>query len=85
MNIPSKRIAAAGAVVASSLILSACGSTNLPTPTPTPSATAAAKQEDQFGLAFGTDFRADPNTEPAAVNDGDLIAISLVTEPVAIN
>ena len=42
------------------------------------------KQEDQFGVRFGMAFRADPNSEPFAVNDGDLTAISFTTEPVDI-
>lgn len=43
------------------------------------------RQEDQFGTAFGVAFRAAMNSEPAAVMDGDIVPISLTTEPVAVN
>lgn len=68
--------------------LAACGSgygNGGSTPTPTPGQTGTARQEDQFGIAFGNAFRADPNGEPSPVADGDLVAISLTTEPVTIN
>lgn len=42
-------------------------------------------QEDQFGTVFGTDFRTAANTDPApSVNDGDIVPVSLTTEPVNI-
>ena len=44
-----------------------------------------ARQEDQFGVQFGTAFRADNNSEPYNPADGDIVAISLTTEPVNIN
>ena len=68
--------------------LSACGDgngSNTPTPTPTPGQTGTARQEDQFGIAFGNAFRAAPDGEPSPVADGDLVAVSLTTEPVTIN
>jgi hypothetical protein len=74
----------ASAVTVLATGLAACGNGNS-TPTPTPGQTAAARQEDQFGIAFGNDFRADPNSEPAQVADGDVVAVSLTTEPVTIN
>ena len=64
--------------------LAACSSGNY-TPTPTPTQTVTALQEDQFGIAFGQDFRAFPNGEPSPVADSDVVAISLTTEPVTIN
>lgn len=64
--------------------LGACGSGNY-TPTPTPTQTVTAQQEDQFGIVFANAFRASPNGEPVSVSDGDLVAISLTTEPVTIN
>lgn len=42
-------------------------------------------QEDKFGTAFGTDFRASKTTEPVNVNAGDIVAVSLTTDPIAIN
>ena len=71
------------------LALSACGSSSsvppIASPAPTPAPSTAVRQEDQFGTQFGIAFRADPNSEPFAVNDGDLVAISFTTEPVTIN
>jgi len=71
--------------------LASCGSNNnntvtTPPPIATPPAppVQVAKQEDQFGSVFATDFRAMMNGEPATVNDGDIVAISLTTEPVMI-
>ena len=43
------------------------------------------KQEDQFGIAFARDFRADANGEPFAVADGDLIPVTLLTDPITVN
>lgn len=87
MTRTSKLILQASAAVMLATGLAACGSNanNTPTPTPTPTQTAAARQEDQFGVAFGNDFRAAPDGEPSPVADGDLVAISLTTEPVTIN
>ena len=74
----------ASAVIMLAAGLAACGSGKY-TPTPTPTQTVTALQEDQFGIAFGQDFRAGPNGEPSPVADGDVVAISLTTEPVTIN
>lgn len=84
MKRKTHRLLQASAVTVLASGLAACGGSSY-TPTPTPSQTAAARQEDQFGIAFGNDFRADPNSEPAPVADGDLVAVSLTTEPVPIN
>lgn len=51
----------------------------------TPPAVTATAQEDKFGTVFGTDYRATANSEPAIVNDGDIVAVSLTTEPVNVN
>lgn len=86
MATSKSKLLAASAVVASSLILSACSNKDtIPTATPTPTpSTAVVKQEDMFGLAFGNDFRAAANGEPVAVNDGDLIPVTLLTDPISI-
>ena len=42
------------------------------------------QQEDQFGVRFGTAFRADNNSEPYSPADGDIAAVSFTTEPVDI-
>jgi hypothetical protein len=50
-----------------------------------PPKVVVTNQEDQFGTAFGTDFRTAANTDPAPpVNDGDIVPVSLTTEPVNI-
>ena len=41
--------------------------------------------EDQFGKGFGEAFRADPNSEPANVSEGDMVPVSLTAEPVKID
>ena len=41
-------------------------------------------QEDKFGVQFGIDFRASMNSEPASVNDGDIVPVSLTNEPIDI-
>lgn len=80
-----KKLAGAGAVVASSLVLAACSSSsNVAAPAPTSTASTAVRQEDQFGLAFANDFRSAANGEPAVVNDGDLIPVTLLSEPISI-
>lgn len=52
--------------------------------TPSPPTVVTTAQEDKFGLAFGTDFRASMNSEPASVNDTDIVPASLLTEPIDI-
>ena len=67
--------------------LSACGSgsgRSTATTVTTPVVTATA-QEDKFGTAFGTDYRAVANTEPETTTDGDIVAVSLTTEPIDVN
>ena len=78
------RTAAVGGLA---LALSACGSgSNSSTATTivAPVVTATA-QEDKFGTAFGTDYRAVANTEPATTADSDIVAVSLTTEPIEVN
>ena len=41
-------------------------------------------QEDRFGIVFGAIFRAPMNGEPVNVNEGDLVPVSLTTEPIDI-
>ena len=50
-----------------------------------PPKVVVTSQEDQFGTVFGADFRTAANTDPAPpVNDGDIVPVSLTTEPVNI-
>ncbi len=68
------------------MTVSACGSSGSGGSTATtPPVVTATAQEDKFGTVFGTDFRATANSEPASVNDSDIVAVSLTTDPVAIN
>ena len=69
-------LALAGAVVG-------CGP-SASRPPPGSGGTVTVKQEDQFGVPFGIAFRADNNSEPYSPADGDIIAISLTTEPVDV-
>lgn len=67
--------------------VSACSSkpsSSTATVTAPPVVTATA-QEDKFGTVFGTDYRAVANSEPASANDGDIVAVSLTTEPIPVN
>lgn len=50
----------------------------------TPPKVVTTSQEDKFGAQFGVDFRADPNSEPAAVADTDIVPVDLTTEPINI-
>jgi hypothetical protein len=49
-----------------------------------PPTVVTTKQEDKFGIQFGTDFRASMNSDPASVNDSDIVPVSLTTEPIDI-
>lgn len=40
--------------------------------------------EDQFGTKFGEDFRADPMSKPANVDDNDVVPVSETADPVPI-
>lgn len=46
---------------------------------------AAKQSEDQFGLRFGEAYRADPNSEPKSVAEGDVVPVSMVAEPVQLD
>lgn len=45
----------------------------------------ATRTEDKFGPQFGNAFRAPPNSEPIAVEDGDLPPVSNMAEPEQVN
>lgn len=45
----------------------------------------ARNAEDQFGEGFGNAFRAEPNSEPINVDEGDVVAVSQTAEPVQID
>ena len=41
--------------------------------------------ESAFGVGFNTDFFANPNSQPAVPKAGDIIALSLTTQPMALH
>lgn len=55
------------------------------TTAPPPVVVAPPAQEDKFGAVFGVAYRAAADGEPFVVQDGDLIPISLTTEPEVVN
>ncbi len=63
--------------------LAACGSNNSSSPAPpAPPPVVVAPQENQFGAAFGVAFRASPTSTPVSPVDGDIVPLSLTTNPV---
>ena len=65
--------------------LTACGKNDHDDLTMAESQSVGARVEDQFGEGFGKAFRADPNSDPAEVNENDIVPVSLETEPVPID
>ena len=74
-----------GAIALAAMSLAGCDSGSNRDNPPNNGGGGTVRQEDQFGMAFATAFRAENNSEPKTVNDGDLVAISLTSEPVTIN
>jgi hypothetical protein len=74
-----------GLVLALAASVAACDRSNNATPDGPVVVPPAARQEDQFGTAFGTGFRADNNSEPYSPAEGDIVAVSLDTEPATID
>jgi hypothetical protein len=69
------------------LLLAACGGGGgggSDQPGNQPPTVVTTAQEDKFGSGFGAAFRAPPNSEPFNVSDGDLVPVSLTTEPIDI-
>ena len=54
-------------------------------PVPNQATSTARSAEDQFGEGFGNAFRADSNSEPANVSEGDVVPVSQTAEPVQID
>ena len=72
-------VAVAGAALA------ACGGGGSETaPPPVVVVPPAAKLEDGFGINFGIDYRADPNTDAKDPVPGDIIPLDLTIDPVTI-
>lgn len=81
-----KRIIARAALVAAAASgLAGCGSSggNAVAPPP-PAVVVPAPQEDQFGAVFGTAFRASFTATPITPADGNIIPLSLTTNPVNV-
>ncbi len=64
--------------------LAACGGGADNTTPPPPPPPTTVVQEDTFGVAFGTAFRTDPNGTAIEPKDGDIIPLSLTTEPTDV-
>lgn len=66
--------------------LSACGSNNSSPSAPTapPVVVAPAPQENAFGANFATAFRASDTAAPILPVDGDIVPLSLTTEPAKV-
>ena len=41
--------------------------------------------EEAFGAGFSTDFFANPNSQPAVPQAGDIIALNVTTQPMALH
>ena len=61
--------------------LAACGGGADNTTPPPPPPPTTVVQEDGFGAVFGMAFRADTNATPIEPKDGDIVPLSLTTEP----
>lgn len=90
MNSFRKVVLHGSAIALVAVSLAGCGNSDrrradAPEAPPSGGGAVTVRQEDQFGMGFAAAFRADNNSEPQVVNDGDIVAISLTTEPVSIN
>lgn len=64
--------------------LAACGSADKSAPPPPPAPPPVVLQENAFGAVFGMAFRADADATPIEPRDGDIIPLSLTTEPIEV-
>ena len=87
MKKPKSTLLRSALLVSLAASLAGCGNGNNKNtqPPPTGGGSVTVRQEDQFGMGFAAAFRADNNSEPASVNDGDLVAVSFTSEPVNVN
>ncbi len=85
MTSKSMRRLQVGLAVGLAVLLSACGGGGGSGKREiTPPKVVTTSQEDKFGTAFGTDFRASANSEPAVVSDTDIVPVDLTTAPIDI-
>ncbi len=81
-----KRICQIGLLALAASTLVACGgSKNMGIVTAAPlTVVALATQENAFGANFGTAFRAPEAATPVTPVDGNIVPLSLMTNPIAI-
>ncbi len=81
-----KRICQIGLLALAASTLVACGgSKNMGIATAAPlTVVALATQENAFGANFGTAFRAPETATPVTNVDGNIVPLSLMTNPIAI-
>ena len=73
-----------GLILALTVSVVACSPSKTRVPPDNGGGAVTTKQEDQFGIVFGTAFRVLNDSEPYSPNDGDIVPISLTAEPVDI-
>ncbi len=66
--------------------LAACGGSNdsAMAPAPPPVVVTPAPQENAFGANFGAAFRAPDTAAPVTPADGDIVPLSLTTDPAKV-
>jgi hypothetical protein len=72
-----------GLLALTGLALTACGGGGGGSASTTP--VVVPSLESQFGVGFNTDFFANPNSQPAVPTAGDIIAVSLTTQPIPLH
>lgn len=81
----NKRYVLIGSTLLASIALTACGgSNNASAPAAPPVVVVPPPQENAFGANFGTAFRAADTAAPITPASGDIIPLSLTTEPASI-
>lgn len=82
----NNRIFRAALVLLATGTLAACGGSdnNATAPAPPPVVLAPAPQENAFGANFGTAFRAAETAPPVTPADGDIVPLSLTTDPIKV-
>lgn len=82
----TKHIVRAALLLLGTGMLAACSGSdnNAGAPAPPPVVVAPTPQENAFGANFGTAFRAAETAPPVTPADGDIVPLSLTTEPVRV-
>jgi hypothetical protein len=80
------RIIRAGLIALAATTIAACSDTKetATAPAPPPIAVTPAPQENAFGANFGTAFRTSETAAPVVPADGDIVPLSLTTDPARI-